>query len=520
MSSLLSFLLGYLLNALWQVPLVIGAAWFAARMVRGRSPATEHRIWVAALMLSVALPACDFRITDVAVEVWRGFSQFFTSGEPVGKVTVTMGQAAAASTYKAHVPANVLIGIAVAYALTMLAFAGRLIWGATKTIRLRRRAVELTLHGEPAESWQRCAQIFRVTDAEIATSPEIFGPVTIGIARRVLLLPSDWTPNELNPKDLNAAFAHEFAHMWRRDFAKNLAYEVLTLPVAWHPAMWMLRARLAESREMLCDALAAEALDGRESYARSLLRLASTLAHGTPARTLHAIEIFDTNLFERRVMQLTERSMEMRGVRRVVTIAGCFALASGVCASALALRIDGPRVSDSTPASPTGKLQEASPVKSPATAETFTLHYTPAPAPGTFTVHLKAPPAATIQAAQEPATFTIHTVPESQPMTLQLAQDDVAAQVPAKVMAGNLAWSKIPVYPPIAKVSKTSGAVVLHAIIGKDGSIKQLQALSGPEMLKGAAIEAVKDWKYKPYLLNGNPVEVDTSITVTFSLQD
>jgi len=62
------------------------------------------------------------------------------------------------------------------------------------------------------------------------------------------------------------------------------------------------------------------------------------------------------------------------------------------------------------------------------------------------------------------------------------------------------------------------GTVVLHAIISQQGTITSLQAISGPDMLKGAALDAVRQWKYKPYLLNGDPTEVDTTITVNFNL--
>jgi protein TonB len=75
-----------------------------------------------------------------------------------------------------------------------------------------------------------------------------------------------------------------------------------------------------------------------------------------------------------------------------------------------------------------------------------------------------------------------------------------------------------PVYPPIAKAAHVGGTVVLHAIIAKDGTIQSLSAVSGPDMLKGAALDAVRQWKYKPYLLNGDPTEVDTTITVNFNL--
>jgi protein TonB len=60
--------------------------------------------------------------------------------------------------------------------------------------------------------------------------------------------------------------------------------------------------------------------------------------------------------------------------------------------------------------------------------------------------------------------------------------------------------------------------VVLHAIIGKNGTIQNLTVISGPAMLQSAALDAVKQWRYKPYVLNGDPTEVDTTVTVNFNL--
>jgi periplasmic protein TonB len=75
-----------------------------------------------------------------------------------------------------------------------------------------------------------------------------------------------------------------------------------------------------------------------------------------------------------------------------------------------------------------------------------------------------------------------------------------------------------PQYPAIAKAAHVQGTVVLHAIIAKDGTVQQLQLMSGPPLLVSAAMEAVRQWRYQPTLLNGEPVEVDTTIQVVFSL--
>jgi protein TonB len=76
----------------------------------------------------------------------------------------------------------------------------------------------------------------------------------------------------------------------------------------------------------------------------------------------------------------------------------------------------------------------------------------------------------------------------------------------------------IPVYPPIAKAARVSGTVVLQATISKAGTIENLRVIGGPAMLQQAAMDAVRQWRYKPYLLNNEPVEVETTVNVIFSL--
>jgi TonB family protein len=90
-------------------------------------------------------------------------------------------------------------------------------------------------------------------------------------------------------------------------------------------------------------------------------------------------------------------------------------------------------------------------------------------------------------------------------------------------VGGNVAQAQIlrqvqPVYPPVANAARITGTVVLHAIIGRDGTVQQLQFVSGPPVLMTAAMDVVKQWVFKPTLLNGNTVEVDTQISVVFTL--
>jgi protein TonB len=86
------------------------------------------------------------------------------------------------------------------------------------------------------------------------------------------------------------------------------------------------------------------------------------------------------------------------------------------------------------------------------------------------------------------------------------------------VTAASLINRVQPVYPPLARQTRISGTVRLHAIISKSGAVQQLEVISGHPLLVQAALDAVRQWRYRPTTLNGEPVEVDTTIDVIFSL--
>jgi periplasmic protein TonB len=90
--------------------------------------------------------------------------------------------------------------------------------------------------------------------------------------------------------------------------------------------------------------------------------------------------------------------------------------------------------------------------------------------------------------------------------------------ISAGVATGMLIQKTTPIYPPIAKAARVSGTVILQATISKSGTIENLRVVSGPAMLQQSAMDAVRTWRYRPYLLNNEPVEVETTINVIFSL--
>jgi TonB family protein len=439
-----SWVLAYLLNSLWQVPLVFCAALAAARLARRAGPRMEHRVWVAALMLEVVLPLGRLQLGELGRQAWGLLLWFRHADAAGGQTRVILGTGIASPIALPWHTAEVLASVVVAYACGLLYFAGRLGWGVWTTDAMRRRAVRLELTGETALKIDKFQPLLGMGGGEVqfATSPAISGPATVGVQRHTLLLPPGFL-DRLSSDDLDAVLAHEFAHMLRWDFLKNLLYGILSLPAAYHPLLSLTRARLAETRELVCDAMAAEAIGGRESYARSLLRLASMLSDRGAPRILHAIGILDANIFERRVMNLTRRSHEIKGARRFAISAACVLVAFATCGTALALRMD-----------------------------------------------VNSPP------SQKPA-----------PTSLNVKADYLT--VVNKVT---------PIYPEQAKKDRVTGSVILATTIGKDGTVERLRVLSGPSALQKAALEAVRQWTYQPFLLNGNPIEVKTNITVTFTL--
>jgi len=86
------------------------------------------------------------------------------------------------------------------------------------------------------------------------------------------------------------------------------------------------------------------------------------------------------------------------------------------------------------------------------------------------------------------------------------------------MMEGNLIYRVQPNYPALARSARVQGAVVLRAVISRSGTIENLQVLTGHPLLTSAALDAVRQWRYRPYILNGEPVVVETQVTVNFLL--
>ncbi len=106
-----------------------------------------------------------------------------------------------------------------------------------------------------------------------------------------------------------------------------------------------------------------------------------------------------------------------------------------------------------------------------------------------------------------------------QPVTIVHPPAPASLRLPSKLVESTIIYKTIPQYPAIAKAARQEGTVVLQAVISKSGTIEHLQVVSGPPTLQQAALDAVKTWRYRPYLLNDQPIEVETTVSVIFKLE-
>ncbi len=331
------YLLTFLLNSLWQIPIIAAIA-LLARWLTRRGPAWHrHVICVAALVSSLLLPLASVRSirrseparltipADLTVAPAR------TSPAPQPAVAAPVRVAASPIVF----PQNFAYVLLWLYA-GFVAFRGALLARAwIRTSRIRRSSEARAATPAVRRVWTRCAEALGVSHAELRSSSTIPGPVTAGIRRPLVILPDSLfvgAPDDV----LSTAIGHELAHIARGDFASSLLYEFLYLPISFHPAAWLMRREVERTREMACDELVTERVMDANIYARSIVNIAGTMSGlMNPGYTLG---VFDGNALEERVRRLLERPAAYTRRARLLLAAGLATLAvCAVLASGLAL---------------------------------------------------------------------------------------------------------------------------------------------------------------------------------------
>lgn len=268
----------WLVNAAWQVSALALAARAAAAALRGVSARIVHLIWVMALLASLLVPL---------VSVGRTMQHREVQDSPASMAWLRMGgDVQPAPAVEKHVPVTftpaVLWTLSGVYGLVLAAltwcFAGR--WRDARDLRRHTSAVADSAVLEAATL--ACQRHFRREVPTLRSSRRAPSPLTMGWRHPVIVLPAGLV-GHLSDEQARSVIAHEMAHVLRRDYACNLVYEVLSLALAWHPAVAYIRRQIHLTRELACDERVVCALVSPAVYARSLIAVTRLgLASGAP----------------------------------------------------------------------------------------------------------------------------------------------------------------------------------------------------------------------------------------------
>jgi len=258
----------------------------------------------------------------------------------------------------------------------------------------------------------------------------------------------------LEDAQLEAILTHEIQHVRRHDNFAAAIHMVVEAIFWFHPLVWWLGTRLVEERERACDEHVLELGGSRQVYAEGILKVCE-FCLASPLACMSAVAGGD--LKKRMVHIMTERMLHKLdfGRKLLLSAAGLAAIAGPIAFG----------------------LVNATPTRAESAAAIAVTRQTDPPA-------------------------TTHTA-------VHASKEEMTALILKKVT---------PEYPEAARKAHIQGQVVLKAIVGKNGDVENLQVVSGPPELAPSSIEAVKQWKYRPYLQQGQPVDVETEIDVNFSL--
>jgi beta-lactamase regulating signal transducer with metallopeptidase domain len=323
MRDLFLWITTYAVNSLWQVPLVVLMAAFISRVFMRKEWELQHRLWVGCLFLCVLTPSLKIslprQLSCVQKDAENRLAALFPAATPSNETQ----QLVKASPVQGNVPwspRRYADWIGLLYGFALCIGAARFLRAVFNAGALLRTAQEARLSPDLKNNWEWCCQQFSLPSVRLLCSDELISPSTLCWPFPVLVLPSHFV--EEAKEDLKVVFCHELAHIRRQDFYKNLALEALSLPIHFHPALWWLKKQIARTRELLCDEIAAEAIDGRALYARALLRLAKTSCTATvDPMTTHALGIFDGNILEERVMNLAHAKAALSTRRKAIAVA-------------------------------------------------------------------------------------------------------------------------------------------------------------------------------------------------------
>ena len=548
----LSFLIGCTVKA----TLVLTLAAIAARAMRSCSAATRHQAWALGLAGSLALPVLTLVLPSWRSATLGNAAKFWGAARAAGasvnfqKLPSTVIDAAAAS----PLTGQWIKLIFLLWMLGALFIAAKLLVGIARLAWVSAHSASLVQAGWSQMVSGQCKRLGIVRPVQVLLSADPASmPLTWGFLRPRILLPAGAT--EWPPDQRSTVLSHELAHIARHDWLAQIFAELTRAMYWFHPLAWFAAAKLRSESEHACDDSVLNSGVDPSHYASQLLDLARTLKNAHRGWSTALAIARPTNL-ERRFIAMLNPNLNRGGISRRT---GLLLKAAALCLllPLAALRLPGQNLSGKFIGTifdiSDGAVPNATIVMTNHKANTIDMTTSNAegnfvfgalPA-GEYEMKVLKPGFAAYRAPQvvlEPGrdlvlnaklemgalNETVDVKAEGSAKAAQAAEAG-EAEAKAKVMririGGNVEAAKVitrvqPVYPESAKAAGVQGTVVLHAVVGMDGKPLLLQVLNSqvnPDLAR-AAVEAVSQWRYQPTLLNGNPVEVDTTIQVKFTL--
>ena len=526
--------------------------------LRRASAAARHLVWSLGLGAMLALPFISLTLPawDVPViTTWLSGTTskrnatkedpavFLASSQIHGDDTARVSPAAVA-------PADHRIRagwILFLWAIGSWLLAARMAVGEGRVLRIAKRSLPFETPRAKAVL-EGVRSSFRLSRAvRLRTSAEIVVPFTRGVLRPAVLLPAE--AEQWSRQQLEWVLAHELAHVRRNDYLTQLAAQLAGALFWFHPLVWLAAFAMRKERERACDDAVLSLGHPAADYAEFLLVLSRSLQPSNGAWST-SVAMAQSSQLEARMKALLDPKLNHQ------PLAASRALLITTLAVLLLLPVAAMRVAaKNASGNISGTIHDPSGAVIPGASVTLvsgdqkvkiegtsgadgTFKFAAIP-PGGYRLEIACPGFAFTKSAEldlqsggdlhQNITLDIGGVleevvvhghkPAESPATPRPTPRRI--RVGGNVQAAHLISQVKPEYPEALQKQGIEGTVILRAVIGTSGQILSLSPFSDPEpALTKAAMDAVRQWKYTPTLLNGEPVEVETTITVGFRLDE
>lgn len=560
MRILAQMLLTFLLNASWQVSLIVTFAVVCDWLLRGVSARYRHLLWVITLLACIAMPVLssvrfaretvarqssmtpDFARPTVTSRILTPGVEIATRSPEPSDGAATYERKPAAASSSINVNPKLALLLTVLYALLLL-------WRIVSLFRAWHRTrviVKSAFACDFSDLFQAtlddCQSVIRSGPFRILCSGEVPVPVTVGVFRRIIILPQRFV-REVNQDVLRSAIGHELVHVARRDYLTNLIYEFIYVPLSFHPAAAFVRRRIKHTRELCCDETVAAKLIQPDVYARSLISLIGSAPIWRPLAADTTIGINESDILEVRIMSLLKTTKFSPRRRTLLLIAASLLLVMPCIAAArFALSFDAAgqepgklelqRKEDAESRERREKrveqermvvelMQQADALKEKArrttAAERAEIEAKLREVELNLVEHKRALEQSEL--TKERVAVLMSNSEEDQARLRESKELESEQRLEAQSRKARLIYHTEPSYPPDAREKKIEGAVVLRFTVNHEGVPQSIQVKKSLyPSLDQAAVEAVSKWRFEPAMKDGQPVSMWLEAEVNFNL--